>query len=118
MLEESIKKFRLTREINELKHWINDKEVLASAEELGKDLEHVELLLMKFEDFEKDISANEVRLESINDMAQDLVEEGHSDADEIQRLCEVGVLMSYKSHVTTGCHGFVIKLCYYCYHRN
>ena len=88
-LEESKKKFHLMREINELEHWINDKEALAGGEESGKDLEHVQTLLKKVEDFEKDIAGNEPRLDNINKIGEDLIDEGHTDADEIQRLCEV-----------------------------
>lgn len=91
-LEESKKKFHLLREINELEHWINDKEALAGGEEMGKDLEHVQTLLKKSEDFEKDVAGNETRLDSINTMGENLIDEGHSDADEIQRLCEVCTL--------------------------
>ncbi len=89
-LEEAKKKLHLTRETNELDHWINDKEALASWEEAGKDLEHVETLLKKVEDFEKDIAGNEPRLDNINKIGEDLIDEGHTDADQIQRLCEVG----------------------------
>lgn len=88
-LEESKKKFFLTREISELEHWISDKEALAGGEEMGKDLEHVQALLKKEVDFEKDVEGNEPRLDSINKMGEDLIEDEHSDADEIQRLCEV-----------------------------
>ena len=77
------------REINELEHWINDKEALAGGEETAMDLEHVKPMLKKSEDFEKDVTGNEPLLDDINKMGEDLIEEGHSDADEIQRLCEV-----------------------------
>lgn len=89
MLEDSKKRFNLLREIIELEHWINDKEALASAEEPSKDLDHVEMLMKKFEDFQKDIETNEARLEHIDDLAQEMIDAGHPDADEIQRLCEV-----------------------------
>ena len=92
MLENSKKRFNLLREIIELEHWINDKEALASAEESSKDLDHVEMLMKKFEDFQKDIQTNEARLEHIEDLAQEMIEAGHPDADEIQRLCEVSLL--------------------------
>lgn len=82
-------KFFLMREINELEHWISDKEALAGGEELGKDLEHVQALLKKEVDFEKDVEGNEPRLESINKMGEDMIEDGHSEAEEIQRICEV-----------------------------
>ena len=93
-LDESKKKFFLMREINELEHWISDKEALAGGEEMGKDLEHVQALLKKGEDFEKDVLGNESRLDSINKMGEDLLEEGHSEADEIQRLCEVSEVLA------------------------
>lgn len=91
-LEESKKKFFLMREITELEHWVSDKEALARGEELGKDLEHVQALLKKEEDFEKDVEGNEPRLDSINKMGEDMIEEGHSEADEIQRICEVSTI--------------------------
>ena len=68
------------------------QESLASAEELIKDLEHAEVLSKKHEDFQKDVAANEARLEAITSQAQAMVDEGHSDGDEIQRLTEVGVV--------------------------
>ena len=66
------------------------QESLASGEESIKDLEHVEVLTKKHDDFQKDVAANEVRLDTINTLAQTMIDEGHSDADEIQRLTEVG----------------------------
>ena len=90
MLEDSKNRFNLLREIIELEHWINDKEALASAEEPSKDLDHVEMLMKKFGDFQKDIETNEARLEHIDDLTQEMIDAGHPDADEIQRLCEVG----------------------------
>ena len=68
------------------------QESLASAEEQIKDLEHAEVLAKKHEDFQKDVAANEARLEAINSQAQAMVDEGHSEGDEIQRLTEVGVV--------------------------
>lgn len=66
------------------------KESLASADESIKDLEHAEVLAKKHDDFQKDVAANEARLDSINTLAQTMIDEGHSDSDEIQRLTEVG----------------------------
>lgn len=103
MLEDSKKRFNLLREIIELEHWINDKEALASAEEPSKDLDHVEMLMKKFDDFQKDIATNEARLEHIEDLAGEMIDAGHPDADEIQRLCEVSV-------ATTCSNGAVTRL--------
>ena len=77
--------------MNELDHWLNDREALAGAEESAKDLEHVEALKKKFDDFQKDVAANEARLDNVNTLAHGMIDEGHFDADEIQGLVEVSL---------------------------
>ncbi|XP_077140490.1 spectrin alpha chain, non-erythrocytic 1 isoform X3 [Ranitomeya variabilis] len=76
MLEKSCKKFMLFREANELQQWINEKESALTNEEVGADLEQVEVLQKKFDDFQKDLKANESRLKDINKVADDLESEG------------------------------------------
>lgn len=53
MLEKSCKKFMLFREANELQQWIHEKEAALTNEEVGADLEQVEVLQKKFDDFQK-----------------------------------------------------------------
>lgn len=53
MLEKSCKRFMLFREANELQQWINEKEAALASEEVGADLEQVEVLQKKFDDFQK-----------------------------------------------------------------
>lgn len=53
MLEKSCKKFMLFREANELQQWIHEKEGALTNEEVGSDLEQVEVLQKKFDDFQK-----------------------------------------------------------------
>lgn len=53
MLEKSCKKFMLFREASELQQWINEKEAALTSEEVGADLEQVEVLQKKFDDFQK-----------------------------------------------------------------
>uniref|UniRef100_A0A8C9W526 Spectrin alpha chain, non-erythrocytic 1 n=1 Tax=Scleropages formosus TaxID=113540 RepID=A0A8C9W526_SCLFO len=76
MLEKSCKKFMLFREANELQQWITEKEGALTNEELGSDLEQVEVLQKKFDDFQKDLKANESRLREINKVASELESEG------------------------------------------
>ncbi|KAG8554929.1 hypothetical protein GDO81_003933 [Engystomops pustulosus] len=76
MLEKSCKKFMLFREANELQQWIHEKESALTNEEVGADLEQVEVLQKKFDDFQKDLKANESRLKDINKVADDLESEG------------------------------------------
>uniref|UniRef100_A0A452V8Q2 Spectrin alpha chain, non-erythrocytic 1 n=1 Tax=Ursus maritimus TaxID=29073 RepID=A0A452V8Q2_URSMA len=87
MLEKSCKRFMLFREANELQQWINEKEAALTSEEVGADLEQVEVLQKKFDDFQKDLKANESRLKDINKVAEDLESEGLM-AEEVQELNE------------------------------
>ena len=59
--------------------WISDREAVASSEELGKDLEHVEMLQKNFADFLKDLEANRVRIAEITQLAKKLLAEHHPD---------------------------------------
>lgn len=43
----------LFRETNELQQWIHEKEATLANEEMGADLEQVEVLQKKFDDFQK-----------------------------------------------------------------
>ncbi|XP_019643312.1 PREDICTED: spectrin alpha chain, non-erythrocytic 1-like [Branchiostoma belcheri] len=81
-LEKSCKKFMLIREANELQNWINEKEAIAASEELGDDLEHVEELQKKFDNFSKDLKSHQNRLQEINEIARKLEEEGMIVAEE------------------------------------
>ncbi|KAH0505287.1 Spectrin alpha chain, non-erythrocytic 1 [Microtus ochrogaster] len=85
MLEKSCKKFMLFREANELQQWISEKEAALTSEEVGADLEQVEVLQKKFDDFQKDLKANESRLKDINKVAEDLESEGLM-AEEVQAV--------------------------------
>ena len=60
-----------------------------TSEELGKDLEHVEVLSKKFDEFNKELTVNESRLATITSMAEEMVQGGHSDAEDIQSEMEV-----------------------------
>uniref|UniRef100_A0A8C3VJJ2 Spectrin alpha chain, non-erythrocytic 1 n=1 Tax=Catharus ustulatus TaxID=91951 RepID=A0A8C3VJJ2_CATUS len=93
MLEKSCKKFMLFREANELQQWINEKEAALTSEEVGADLEQVEVLQKKFDDFQKDLKANESRLKDINKVAKDLESEGLM-ADEVQAVQQQVLIFS------------------------
>ena len=47
------KRGQFVREVDEVAAWISDREAVASAEDVGKDLEHVEMLQKNFADFMK-----------------------------------------------------------------
>ena len=58
-------------------------------EEFGRDLEHVEVLQKKFDEFQKDMANNEDRVAEVNQTADTLIMEQHPDGDAIQKKREV-----------------------------
>ena len=73
--------FNFFREADEVESWIAEKESIASSDDYGRDLEHVETLLKKFEDFTRDLVTSGERIASLTTQAQTLLDEGHSDGD-------------------------------------
>ena len=62
---------------------------MASSDELGKDLDHVLVLIKKFDEFMKDLMTSEGRMVKVGEMAQGLLDEGHTESDVIQSQVEV-----------------------------
>lgn len=81
-VKESCKAYQLVREAAELAAWITEKENLMIGEEVGDDLEQVEEMQKKFDDFQKDLKANEARLQELNNIADRLTAMGHTEAAE------------------------------------
>ncbi|KAJ8920410.1 hypothetical protein NQ315_005276 [Exocentrus adspersus] len=79
-LDETVKAYVLVREAAELAGWIKDKEMHAQVQDVGEDLEQVEVLQKKFDDFQTDLKANEVRLAEMNEIAMQLVSLGQTEA--------------------------------------
>jgi hypothetical protein len=76
-------------EAGEVESWIKDKTPIASMDDTGNDLEHVDVLEKKFDDFSNDIVANETRLESLNANGLNLISEGHPDVQAIKDRLQV-----------------------------
>ena len=81
-LGETCKAFQLVRDAAELSTWIKQKEQHAQVQEVGDDhdLEQVEVMQKKFDDFQTDLKANEVRLAEMNEIAMQLVSLGQTEA--------------------------------------
>lgn len=80
-LSETVKAYVVLREGAELANWIKDKEMHAQVQDVaGEDLEQVEVLQKKFDDFQTDLKANEVRLAEMNEIAMQLVTLGQTEA--------------------------------------
>ena len=83
-LQDAQKREHYIREADEVVAWIEDREAVANSEELGKDLEHVEMLQKSFADFMKDLEANEARVAELNKLAKKLLREQHPDSELIE----------------------------------
>merc|ERR1719336_3049526 len=79
-LEETMQAYKLVREAQELSNWIRTKEVHATIQDVSDDLEQVEVMQKKFDDFKADLKANEVRLAEMNEIAMQLVSLGQTEA--------------------------------------
>uniref|UniRef100_A0A8B9NAB9 PH domain-containing protein n=1 Tax=Accipiter nisus TaxID=211598 RepID=A0A8B9NAB9_9AVES len=80
-LEQQYWLYQLNREVDELEHWIAEKEVVAGSPELGQDFEHVTLLQEKFLEFASETgSVGQERITAINQMVDELIDYGHTDA--------------------------------------
>ncbi|XP_040262099.1 spectrin beta chain, non-erythrocytic 4 [Bufo bufo] len=80
-LEQQYWLFQLSREVDELEQWIAEKEVVAGSPELGQDYEHVTLLQEKFTEFVSETgSIGQERISAVNQMVDELIDYGHSDA--------------------------------------
>ncbi|CAK1548048.1 unnamed protein product [Leptosia nina] len=79
-LNEAVKAYVLVREAAELATWIKDKEMHAQVQDVGEDLEQVEVMQKKFDDFQNDLRANEVRLAEMNEIAVQLMTVGQTEA--------------------------------------
>ena len=86
-LDETLKLYRLNREIDDLEQWISDRELIAGSHELGQDFEHVSMLLDRFAAFAQETQqvGNE-RLEHANEMIDLLILNGHIDSAQIAEL--------------------------------
>ncbi|XP_049653444.1 spectrin beta chain, non-erythrocytic 4-like isoform X2 [Accipiter gentilis] len=80
-LEQQYWLYQLNREVDELEHWIAEKEVVAGSPELGRDFEHVTLLQEKFLEFASETgSVGRERITAVNQMVDELIDYGHTDA--------------------------------------
>nr|XP_022333961.1 spectrin alpha chain, non-erythrocytic 1-like isoform X4 [Crassostrea virginica] len=84
-LLETKKLFQFYREADDVTNWMADKMVVASSEDYGQDLEHVEVLQQKFEDFLHDLNSSEDRVISVTAMATEMIDNKHFETEAIQK---------------------------------
>ena len=72
-LQQALVLVQFMRQCDEVLFWINDKEAFVTAEEFGLDLEHVEVLQRKFDEFTKDMTSQEFRIQEVSDTAERII---------------------------------------------
>ncbi|VDN25883.1 unnamed protein product [Gongylonema pulchrum] len=94
-LQQALKLLQFIRQCDEVLYWIRDKEAFVTAEDFGQDLEHVEffetemkyfqVLQRKFEEFLKELGNHHYRITEVNQAADKLIEEGHTEHETINK---------------------------------
>lgn len=84
-LQQALVLVQYLRHCEEVMFWIKDKETFVTADEFGHDLEHVEVLQRKFDEFQKDMASQEYRVIEVNELSEKLVVDGHPERDTIIR---------------------------------
>uniref|UniRef100_A0A0K8TCJ0 Spectrin alpha chain n=1 Tax=Lygus hesperus TaxID=30085 RepID=A0A0K8TCJ0_LYGHE len=87
-LQQALVLVQFLRQCEEVMFWIKDKEMFVSTDEFGQDLEHVEVLQRKFDEFQKDMASQEYRVTEVNELADKLVTDGHPEREQIIRRKE------------------------------
>ncbi|XP_064167267.1 spectrin beta chain, erythrocytic isoform X1 [Anguilla rostrata] len=80
-LEHVYHHFLLSREVEDLEQWIAERDLVASSQEMGQDLDHVTILREKFREFARETgSVGQERVDAVNQTIDELIESGHSEA--------------------------------------
>ncbi|KAI8432350.1 hypothetical protein MSG28_004761 [Choristoneura fumiferana] len=79
-LDEALRLFQLSREVDDLEQWITERELVASSQELGQDYDHVTLLWERFKEFARETQAvGSERVATAERIADQMIGMGHSD---------------------------------------
>lgn len=84
-LEEARDLLRFKQLVENVLAWINEKEVLVSTADMGKDMEHCRLLLERLDGTRSDSIVDEQTLDEINRLGEKLVKQGRSSRDQVQK---------------------------------
>ncbi|KAI7804284.1 spectrin beta chain, erythrocytic [Triplophysa rosa] len=80
-LDHTYHHFLLSREVEDLEQWIAERDVVASSQEMGQDLDHVMILRDKFREFARETgTVGQERVDAVNRTIDVLIEAGHSEA--------------------------------------
>lgn len=84
-LQQAMRLIQFTRECDKLMFWISEKEAFVTTDDYGHDLEHVEVLQKKFDEFQKDLQNHEDVVGEINQLGEKLISEQHPEEDTVRK---------------------------------
>ncbi|XP_054017486.1 spectrin beta chain, non-erythrocytic 5 [Dryobates pubescens] len=85
-LQEQFQLYQFEREFQLVEAWFASKQSVAESDDYGQDLDDVEVLEKKFEDFVNEVKPlGHSKVVSLNELASKLEKEGHSKVDIIQK---------------------------------
>ncbi|GAB6026067.1 hypothetical protein CHUAL_012270 [Chamberlinius hualienensis] len=87
-LHDQKKLFKFYDEASDVTEWINEQAAVVASEDNGRDLEHVEIIIQKFDKFLSSLMAGEVRIAKISQSATSLIDSGHPDPEKIKYKSE------------------------------
>lgn len=81
-----MKNMGIFRDTSQAENWMTKQEAFLANDDLGDSLDSVESLLKKHEDFEKSLTAQEEKINALNEFATKLIEGHHYDAEDVVRF--------------------------------
>ncbi|KJH48207.1 spectrin repeat-containing domain protein [Dictyocaulus viviparus] len=79
--------------------WAHERELMVTAADMGRDLEHCKLLLDRLDGTQADSSVDEQTLEQINRLGEKLIGQGRTNRDEVQQQ------QQNLNHIWSALHG-------------
>ncbi|GCB79157.1 hypothetical protein scyTo_0018713, partial [Scyliorhinus torazame] len=83
-LQDALAVYRMFSEVNACEHWIDEKEQWLNSMDIPDTLEDLELVQQRFESLDQEMNSMLVRVVEVNELVQQLVENGHPSATEVQ----------------------------------
>jgi hypothetical protein len=83
-LKDAVRRFEFFRDCDEVESWMTDKEAIGVSEDKESSKEHVEAMRKKFDMFKTDLAANSIRVMEINNVADQMLKDGHSQSAAIR----------------------------------
>ena len=83
-LDDNHKIHKFLREADEVADWINEQMAMAASEDYGRDVEHVEILIQKFESFLSTLNASQDRIELLKTAAKTSMDDPKIDSAKIR----------------------------------